>query len=278
MHYIVIHGAFMNSGQLCMSTERIIVGSQEYPKLVESLRAAWSASKRDVTASLFTQTSTSRSKEIVEDALALGAISVLDDRAQANPAPPAVLGPITEAMRIYREETFAPLAGIIVVESSGRSDPEIIQEMIKIANDSEYGLTAAVWSRDVAKATGVANELECGAVHINSPVSDRRDMPDATADAFKANGDPPLVPFGGWKSSGWGRFNGIEGIRGFTQVSLETTPKTEVVDAFEKTRSIEVPMGNPSAHPMFLRGDITGEGGSIAIGESDKAQIVVHIV
>ena len=234
MHYIVIHGAFMNSGQLCMSTERIIVGSQEYPKLVESLRAAWSASKRDVTGTLFTQTSTSRSKEILEDAVALGAVSILDNEAQANPAPPAILGPITETMRIYREETFASLAGIIVVESSGRSDPEIIQEMIRIANDSEYGLSAAVWSRDVAKARDVANELDCGAVHINSPVSGRRGMPEATADdPSKANGDPPFVPFGGWKSSGWGRFNGIEGIRAFTQVGSISSRTVEVADAIE---------------------------------------------
>ncbi|ORY24549.1 Aldehyde/histidinol dehydrogenase [Naematelia encephala] len=227
----IIFGAFMNAGQLCMSTERIIVQASQYDALVDAFRAAWKGLGRGRTRALYSKTSADRINGLLDAALAQGAISLLDDSenalttkttasSQSGPGtviPPTLLGRVTREMKIFREETFAPVAVVIVVADKGRREEELITEMVDLANDSDYGLTAAVWGRDVKQALAVAERIEAGAVHLNKPT----------------NADPPNVPHGGWKSSGWGRFNGVEGLRSFTQ-----------------SRSIEIPYHD--SHPMPL--------------------------
>jgi acyl-CoA reductase-like NAD-dependent aldehyde dehydrogenase len=107
---------------------------------------------------------------------------------------PAILDNVSPAMRIYHEESFGPVASIIRVSGD--------DEAVSVANDTEYGLAAAVFSRDVGRALTVAQRLETGICHINS----------ATIH------DEPQMPFGGVKASGYGRFGGKAGIDEFTEL------------------------------------------------------------
>src|SRR5690606_10120955 len=93
-----------------------------------------------------------------------------------------VIDHVTPAMRLYAEESFGPMVVVIRVKDE--------EEAIRIANDSEYGLSAAVFSRDIARALNVAKRIESGICHINGPTVH----------------DEAQMPFGGVKASGYGRF------------------------------------------------------------------------
>jgi benzaldehyde dehydrogenase (NAD) len=101
-------------------------------------------------------------------------------------------------MRIYSEESFGPVVSILAVDD--------VDEAVRIANDTEYGLSAAVFSRDEDTAMGVARRLETGVCHIN----------DATVN------DEPQMPIGGVKASGWGRFGGTAALEEFTELRWVT--------------------------------------------------------
>jgi vanillin dehydrogenase len=106
-------------------------------------------------------------------------------------------------MRVYSEESFGPVASIIPVDG--------VEEAIEVANDSEYGLAAAVFSRDVPRALELAQRIESGICHIN----------DATVH------DEPQMPFGGVKDSGWGRFGGRAALEEFTELRWITIQESE---------------------------------------------------
>jgi acyl-CoA reductase-like NAD-dependent aldehyde dehydrogenase len=105
-----------------------------------------------------------------------------------------LLDRVTEKMRIYSEESFGPAKSIIRVDG--------IEEAIRIANDTEYGLAAAVFGRDLTRALGVAKRIESGICHINGPTV----------------ADEAQMPFGGVKGSGYGRFGGKAAIAEFTDL------------------------------------------------------------
>jgi benzaldehyde dehydrogenase (NAD) len=107
---------------------------------------------------------------------------------------PTVLYGVTPEMRVYHEESFGPLASIVIVSNSA--------EALRVANDTEYGLSSAVFSRDTSKAMKLAERLESGICHING----------ATVH------DEPQMPFGGVKDSGWGRFGGKAALEEFTEL------------------------------------------------------------
>ncbi len=111
---------------------------------------------------------------------------------------PTLLDGVTEQMRLYREESFGPLVAMIRVDGE--------EEALRVANDSEYGLSAAVFSRDTARAMRVAQRIESGICHINAPTVH----------------DEPQMPFGGVKGSGYGRFGGKAGINEFTELRWMT--------------------------------------------------------
>ncbi|OGL81079.1 hypothetical protein A3B21_01630 [Candidatus Uhrbacteria bacterium RIFCSPLOWO2_01_FULL_47_24] len=106
---------------------------------------------------------------------------------------PTVLTDVKPGMPAYREELFGPVASVIIAEDA--------DEAVRIANDSIYGLGAAIWTKDIAKAKQMACQLECGAVFIN--------------DFVKSD---PRLPFGGVKKSGYGRELGIYGIKEFVNI------------------------------------------------------------
>ena len=105
-----------------------------------------------------------------------------------------MLAGVTPEMRIYGEESFGPVVAIVPVDG--------IDEAVRVANDTEYGLSAAVFGGDVDRALEVARRIETGICHVNG----------ATVH------DEPQMPFGGVKASGWGRFGGSAALEEFTEL------------------------------------------------------------
>ena len=125
-------------------------------------------------------------------------------KAENTLMPATVLDHVTPAMEIYREESFAPVKAVVRVSG--------VEEAVTIANDNEFGLSSAVFGRDVARAWNVAQRIEAGICHVNGPTVH----------------DEAQMPFGGVKSSGYGRFGGRAGVEAFTElrwITVQTTPR-----------------------------------------------------
>ncbi|WID99960.1 aldehyde dehydrogenase (plasmid) [Bosea vestrisii] len=204
-------GAFINQGQVCMSTEKVVVDASVADEFVRKLAAkAQSLPHGDprtgnvVIGSMIGREAARRAEELVEDAVRLGATRVAGGPVVGTVMPATVLDNVTPAMRIYSEESFGPSVSVIRVRG--------VEEAIKVANDTEYGLAASVFSRDIARALSVAKRIESGICHING----------ATVH------DEAQMPFGGTKGSGYGRFGGKAGVNEFTElrwITIETAPK-----------------------------------------------------
>lgn len=195
------YGAFMNEGQICMSTERIIVLEEVADLFVEKFaaraRTLTAGDPRDTRHSLGILVggeSTRRINALLDDALAKGAALVAGGQARGIFMDATVLDHVTPAMHIYREECFGPVATVLRVGSD--------DEAVTVANDSDYGLSAAVFGGDVARALRIARSIESGICHING----------ATV------ADEPQAPFGGVKASGYGRFGGTAALDEFTEL------------------------------------------------------------
>jgi vanillin dehydrogenase len=194
-------GAFFHQGQICMSTERIVVDRAVAEPFAELLAARAKAltvgDPRDPQTQigpLINPAALQRVGELVDDARERGA-RVLSGGEAAGPCyPPTVLLGVDSAMRVYGEESFGPLASIIVVDGPDQA--------IEVANDTEYGLSAAIFSEDVPAALELAQRIQSGICHIN----------DTTVQ------DEPQMPFGGVKASGWGRFGGRAALEEFTEL------------------------------------------------------------
>ncbi|WP_039876659.1 aldehyde dehydrogenase family protein, partial [Herbaspirillum frisingense] len=204
-------GAFANSGQICMSTERIIVDERVADDFVARLAAkARSLPLGDprqgpvVLGSVVDLATVQRCNALIDDALAKGATMVCGGKAESTLMPATLLDHVTAQMNIYHEESFGPVKPIVRVKDD--------EAAIACANDNEYGLSAALFSRDVARALSLARRIESGICHING----------ATVH------DEAQMPFGGVKSSGFGHFGGKAGIAEFTDlrwVTVQTTPR-----------------------------------------------------
>jgi acyl-CoA reductase-like NAD-dependent aldehyde dehydrogenase len=204
-------GAFMHQGQICMSTERIVidraVADEFAQKLAERASSLKLGDPRDPDTQigpLVNEGALNRVTEHVEDAVAKGAELVTGGKAQGLHFTPTVLMGVTPAMRVYSEESFGPVVSIVPVNG--------IDEAVRVANDTDYGLSAAVFSANVDTAMDVARRLETGICHIN----------DSTV-----NDEPPM-PFGGVKNSGWGRFGGKAALEEFTElrwITIQDSPR-----------------------------------------------------
>ncbi len=194
-------GAFFHQGQICMSTERLIVHETLVDAFAEKLRAKAESmalpgghGPASTIGPMISEQAVARVKALIDDAVAKGANLVAGGRQQGAALEPTILDGVTSNMRIYYEETFGPVASVIRYCD--------VEEAVSIANDTEYGLAAAVFGRDVARALDVARQIESGICHING----------ATIH------DEPQMPFGGMKASGYGRFGGKAGIEEFTEL------------------------------------------------------------
>ena len=205
-------GCFANSGQICMSTERIIVDQKVADEFVARFaKKAKSLPFGDprkpapvVLGSVIGMATVERCNALIDDALAKGATLVCGGRADSTLMPATLLDHVTPAMKIYQEETFGPVKCIVRVNG--------VEEAIACANDNEYGLSAAVFGRDIARAMQVARRIDSGICHVNGPTVH----------------DEAQMPFGGVKGSGIGRFGGKAGIHEFTELrwmTIQTTPR-----------------------------------------------------
>jgi vanillin dehydrogenase len=198
-------GAFMNSGQICMSTERIVadssVASELGAKLAERAGRLTVGDPREQTTMIgpvINDAARERVLELIEDARAKGAEVLSGGDADGNLVTPTVLAGVTPGMRIYGEESFGPVVSIVTVDGP--------DEAVRVANDTEYGLSAAVFGADAGAAMAVARRIESGICHVNSSTVH----------------DEPQMPFGGVKSSGWGRFGGRAALEEFTELRWMT--------------------------------------------------------
>jgi acyl-CoA reductase-like NAD-dependent aldehyde dehydrogenase len=197
-------GALTTTGQSCTSVERVYVQRPIYDafrdELVRQVQTLVQKIDQDGESDLGAMTTDFQVRIVadqVADAKAHGAVFLTgaDWDGQSRLIPPMVVDRVTPDMRLAREETFGPLIPLIPFDTEA--------EAIALANDSEYGLTASVWSKDLARARRVARALAVGGVSINNVM------------ATEAN---PALPFGGVKQSGFGRYKGTHGLHAFCNV------------------------------------------------------------
>jgi len=195
-----VFGAFMNQGQICMSTERLVVDASVADAFVEKLAKRAAALPAGdprghvVLGSLVNLAAAERMEALIVDAVAKGGKVVAGGKRNGAIVEATVIDHVTPEMRIYSEESFGPVKPIVRVNGQ--------EEAIRVANDTEYGLSSAVFSRDVQRAMAVAKRLETGICHINGPTVH----------------DEGQMPFGGVKASGYGRFGSKAVIAEFTDL------------------------------------------------------------
>ncbi|MBV9489697.1 MAG: aldehyde dehydrogenase [Verrucomicrobia bacterium] len=203
--------SFFNQGQICMSTERIVVDRSIADSFVEKLgRKAASLVAGDprdgssVLGAMVSSEAANRVKGLLDDAASKGAKIVAGGEVQGSIMQATVVDHVTKKMQLYREESFGPVVTVVRVDG-----PE---EAVAVANDTEFGLSAAVFGRDIARALGIARRIESGICHVNSSTVH----------------DEAQMPFGGVKASGYGRFGGKAAIHEFTDlrwITVQTTPR-----------------------------------------------------
>lgn len=194
-------GAYMNQGQICMSTERLIVHENiadafaaKMAEKVKSLKVGDPREGKTPLGCVIDQGAAERVESLVRDAVDKGATLLAGGGRVGTLIEATLLDGVTPSMRIYKEESFGPTASIVRVSSE--------DEAVRIANDTEYGLAACVFSRDVSRAMRIAKRIESGICHINGPTVH----------------DEAQMPFGGVKESGYGRFGGMAGVAEFTDL------------------------------------------------------------
>jgi acyl-CoA reductase-like NAD-dependent aldehyde dehydrogenase len=207
-----VFGAFANSGQICMSTERVVVhervADEFAAKLAKRVAGLPSGDPREgevVLGSVVGRPTVDHVEQLVAAAVAQGAkVLVGGEKTASTLMKGVVVDHVTQQMALFREETFGPHVSIIRVKSA--------DEAVAVANDTEYGLSSAIFTRDIAKGLELAKRIDAGITHINSPTVQ----------------DEAQMPFGGVKSSGYGRFGGRAGVAEFTElrwVTIQTTPR-----------------------------------------------------
>jgi aldehyde dehydrogenase (NAD+) len=190
-------GMFMNTGQACTAGSRIFAQRGVYDRVVEGIAGAAKGMRlggsEDPNADLgplISAKQRDRVKDLVEDGRRNGATLVTGGKQPDRPGfffEPTVVSDVRLDMRLYREEIFGPVVAILPFDDE--------EQVIAEANNTEYGLAAAVWTRDIGRAHRVARRVNAGTVWVNCQ------------SVFN-----PAIPFGGFKQSGWGTEYGWKGI------------------------------------------------------------------
>jgi acyl-CoA reductase-like NAD-dependent aldehyde dehydrogenase len=205
-------GAFLHQGEICMSTERIIVekgvAAEFTEKLKDRAEALPMGDPTDPAVAIGPLIDTRALEKVhahVQEAIASGGTLVTGGKFDNLVYHPTVVTDVTPEMRLFKEQTFGPVAPIVVVEDE--------EEALAVANNSTYGLSAGILTNDFTRALDMAMRLETGMVHIG----------DQTVN------DEPQAPFGGVKGSGYGRFGGQAALDEFTElrwINVQRVPRT----------------------------------------------------
>jgi len=204
-------GAFLHQGQICMSVRRIIVEkpiarefTEKFVKKISAFKVGNPKEPDTIIGPLINKQQFSQVKGNVDAAVRDGAKILCGGKAEGLCYHPTVLTNVKPSTPFAREETFGPVVSVIEVENE--------EEAVRAANETAYGLSAGVITRDFVKGLAVAERIETGIVHIND----------------QSVHDEPQVPFGGVKDSGWGRFGGRAALEEFTElrwISMQRTPR-----------------------------------------------------
>lgn len=199
-----VFGCFLYQGQICMTTGRIILDEKIADQFVAKFAArakelttgdpATEAGGTCVVGPMIARDSAVRLAVMVNEAIEQGASVVAGGATSDVLMPATIVDHVTPAMRLYEEESFGPVIALIRARDT--------EDAVRIANDTQYGLSGAVFGRDVHRALQVALLLETGICHVNGAT---------------VNGEPQ-APFGGVKNSGYGRFDGRAVIDEFTEL------------------------------------------------------------
>jgi succinate-semialdehyde dehydrogenase/glutarate-semialdehyde dehydrogenase len=209
-----VQACFASAGQMCIGIERIYVHESRYPEFVDRLVAATRqitmGASYDHDVELGSLTSAEQlavTSGHVEDAVAQGAVVAAGGKARPDLGPfffePTVLTGVRPSMRLYAEETFGPVVAVYPVLDDDHA--------VTRANETEYGLSASVWSKDLAAAHEVASRIQAGAVNIN--------------DGYLSAISSLSAPMGGMKASGVGRRHAADGILRFTESQTTTSQR-----------------------------------------------------
>ncbi|MGH9192540.1 MAG: aldehyde dehydrogenase family protein [Acidimicrobiales bacterium] len=191
-------GSFMHAGQICMATERILVDAAIAEEFTERLVAKAGElgvgdPRSNVIGPVINAKQADKIRRHIDDAVAQGATVRTGGGNDGLFFQPTVLDGIAADMAVWTEETFGPVAPVVTVSGE--------EEAVKLANDSEYGLSAGIITADEERGLSVARRLETGMAHVNDT----------------SVYDEPNAPFGGVKSSGVGRHGGKAAIEAFTR-------------------------------------------------------------
>jgi acyl-CoA reductase-like NAD-dependent aldehyde dehydrogenase len=206
-----VFGSFLYQGEICMSTERFVVDEAVADEFVHKFatRAA-SLTAGDpmtdpscVVGPMISAASGPRINGLIDDAVAKGANIVAGGAADGAAMSATIVDNVTPDMTIYDEETFGPITTVVRVNG--------VEEAVRVANDTEYGLAASVFGRDTHRALQVALRIDAGHVHVNG----------ATVQ------NEAQAPYGGMKNSGYGRFDGRAVINEFTDLRWVTVEPSD---------------------------------------------------
>jgi len=206
-----VAGKFLHQGQMCVAINRILVDTKlhdafvdRFARRVASLRVGDPSDERTAIGPIINRSQLDGVLKKVDATIAAGAKVILRGQVSGLVLSPIVLADVTNDMPVAHEELFGPVAAILRVDGE--------EDAIKVANDTEYGLSSAVFTRDLARGVRVAHRIHAGMTHVNDwPIQDEVN-----------------VPFGGEKGSGLGRFGGewaLEEMTTHQWISIQETPR-----------------------------------------------------
>lgn len=201
-----VSGSFLNNGQICMSTDRIVVLKSIAAKFKKTLIEY--LGQYSVKGSMISPEARNKVQALIDDATGKGANAIYENKdgaiREGSTMNPCILTDITPEMKIYEQEIFGSCATLHIVNDE--------KEAIEFANNTVYGLSSSIYTKDVPKALAMAKQITTGAVHINgSTVHDEH-----------------TLPHGGTKDSGFGRFGSSWGLREFQHLKTITIHGVEI--------------------------------------------------
>ncbi|CAG4896611.1 aldehyde dehydrogenase family protein [Paraburkholderia saeva] len=202
------HAIFRNAGQVCAAGSRLYVPRRQFDYVVNGIvsmsgdyKIGPGSDPETTLGPLVSERQRERVLGYVDDARQDGAQILTGGRAYGNAGyfvEPTIIGNVKPDMKVVQEEIFGPVLVVTPVDD--------LEELAALANNTIYGLSASIWTRDISSAYKLARRIRAGTITINS-----------------GNIGGPNIPFGGFKQSGWGRENGVQGIESFTELKTVIT-------------------------------------------------------